>query len=226
MAARGTSGWPARLNLAMAFLRPDARRFLAALAAAVLLFGSAARAAAFGFSDGLSADEKAACGLAKLTAAQVGALNAMVDRDMTLAHEGGVTGFSSAFTARLSPAQRTLAGLDRLTDKERGFLDTMAARAIAMGPPPSQAFAFRPSAPVPPDEAVVAAPPALQVHGDLSFTLGVGGHGSNFYGTAMDVLVTDPSGKFTLGVGVSEYRGRGFFGPYSPFCIDPPIPGW
>jgi hypothetical protein len=214
----------------MAFLRPDSRRFLAGLAAAVLVLASVARAAAFGFSDGLSADEKSACGLAKLTAPQVAALNAMVDRDMNLAHEGGVTGFSSAFTARLSPAQRVLAGLERLTDKERGFLDTMAARTIAMGPPPSQAFAFRASAPVPvpvpPDETVVSAPPALQVHGDLSFTIGAGGHGSNFYGTAMDVLVTDPSGKFTLGVGVSEYRGRGFFGPYSPFCLDPPIPGW
>ncbi len=210
----------------MAFLRPDSRRFLTALAAAALLIASVARAAAFGFSEGLSADERSACGLAKLTAAQVAALNALVDRDVTLAHEGGVTGFSSAFTARLSPAQRVTAGLDRLTEQERGFLDTMAARTIAMGPPPSQAFAYRPTTPLPPAETVVSAPPALQIHGDLSFTIGGGSHGSSFYGTSMDLFVTDPSGKFTLGVGVSEYRGRGFFGPYSPFCIDPPIPGW
>jgi hypothetical protein len=210
----------------MALPRPDPRHFLAALAAAVFLFASVARAAAFGFSDGLSADERSACGLAKLTAAQVAALNAMVERDVTLAHEGGVTGFAAAFTARLTPGQRTLAGLDRLTEKERGFLDTMAARTIALGPPPSQAFAYRPSAPVPPDETVVSAPPAVQVHGDLSFTLGAGGHGSNFYGTAMDVLVTDPSGKFTLGVGVSEYKGRGFLGPFSPFCLEPPLSAW
>jgi hypothetical protein len=213
----------------MALLPFDLRRLRLGLTLMAMLGLLAARAAAFTFSDGLSPDERAACGLAKLTAPQVAALNADVDRDTTLAHQGGVTGFSSAFSLRLTPGQRTAAGLARLTEKERAFLDTMAARAIAMGPPPSQAFAYIPStpipsAPVPPPQDVVSAPPSLQVHGDLSFTVGGGSHGSSFYGTSMEVFVTDPSGKYTVGVGVSEFRSRGFVGPFVPLCLEPPLP--
>jgi hypothetical protein len=209
----------------MGFLAFSRSGLRTALVFGLVLGLGAARAAAFTFSRGLSPDERAACGLAKLTAAQVGALDAYVGRDVTLAHEGGVTGFASAFSARLNPQQRSRAGIDRLSEKERAFLDTMAGRAIAIGPPPSQEFSYRPnlSAPPPPED-VVSPPPAVQVHGDLSFTVGGGSHGSSFYGTSMDVFVTDPSGKFTIGVGVSEFRGRGFFGPYGPLCLEPPLP--
>jgi hypothetical protein len=205
----------------MAFPPFPRRRHRAVFALAVGLIVAAAQAAAFTFSEGLSADERAACGLAKLTAAQVGALNAYIERDTALAHEGGVTGFSSSFSARLSPQQRASAGLDRLSERERAFVDTMAARTIALGPPPAQEFAFRPSAAVPPPESVVLPPPAVQIHGDLSFTVGGGSHGSSFYGTSMDVFVTDPSGKYTIGVGVSEFRSKGYFGPVAPFCFEP-----
>lgn len=209
----------------MAFLAPFRRLPGAALVFSLILGLGTARAQAFSFSDGLSADERAACGLAKLSPAQIGALNAYVARDVSLAHEGGVTGFSSAFSVRLNPQQKTLCGIDRLSEKERGFLDAMAARSIAYGPPPSQEFSYRPAAAAapPPPEEVVAPPPAVQVHGDVSFTIG-GGHGSSYYGSSMDLFVTDPSGKYTIGVGVSEFRGHGFFGPYGPYCLDPLLP--
>ena len=101
------------------------------------------------------------------------------------------------------------------------MLDMLAARAIAMGPPPMQAFEYAPPAPAavpaPPPETLVSAPLGTQVHGDLSFTIGGGSHGSSFYGTSMDLFVTDPSGRFTVGIGVSEYRGKGFFAPYYPY---------
>ena len=63
----------------------------------------------------------------------------------------------------------------------------------------------------------------MEVHGDLSFTVGAGSHGSNFYGTSMDLTATDPSGRFTIGVGVSDYHGKGLLAlcapdaPYAPF---------
>ncbi len=194
-----------------------------------MLLATMAGAAEPGFSDGLSAQEKAACGITKLTAAQVAGLNVLVGHDVTLARQGGVTGFSSAFAARHSAQERAVAGIDLLTDKERSMLDLMAARAIAMGPPPSQAFAYAPPAAPPPAATLVSAPLTAEVHGDLSLTVGGGSHGSSFYGTSMDLFVTDPSGKFTLGVGFSEYRGKGFFGPYGPYCpiyLGPPLPDW
>ncbi|HXQ80767.1 MAG TPA: hypothetical protein VN775_05620 [Opitutaceae bacterium] len=192
------------------------------IACAAIALAPAARAAEPGFSKGLSAEERAACGIPGLTAPQVAALDALVEHDVTLARQGGVTGFSSAFAARHTERERAAAGIDRLSEKERSALDSLAARAIAMGPPPSQAFEYVPAPPTPP-EPLVSAPPAAQVHGDLSFTVGGGSHGSGFYGASMDMYVTDPSGRFTVGVGVAEYRGRGFLGPYGPYC--PPYAG-
>jgi len=197
----------------------DFRMVRAGIACALMMLATAARAAEPGFVDGLSAEEKAACGIAKLSAPQVSALNAQVGREVTLARQGGVTGFSSTFTARRSAKELAAEGIDRLSATERATLDSLAARAIAMGPPPTLAFAYVPAPPTPPPvETLVSAPPHLEVHGDLSFTVGGGSHGSSFYGTSMDVFVTDPSGKFTVGVGVSEYRGRGFFSPWGP-CL-------
>ncbi len=59
--------------------------------------------------------------------------------------------------------------------------------------------------------------------------VGAGGHGSSFYGTSEDLFVTDPSGKFTLGLGFSEFHGKGLVGPYGPYCPIPYVPpyaGW
>ena len=188
-------------------------------------------AAELGFSDGLSSEEKVACGIRKLSAPQVAALNALVEHDVTLARQGGVTGFSTAFAARRTALELASTGIDRLSEKERSALNSLAARAIALGPPPLQVFEYVPAPPVPPapPEILVSAPPAAQVHGDVSFTVGGGSHGSSFYGGSMDLFVTDPSGKFTIGVGLSEYRGRGCFGPYSiygPLYGGPFLPGF
>jgi hypothetical protein len=205
----------------MRFPVREARWIRAAFACAAMLLGAAAAEAAESFSAGLSAEERAACGAAKLTPGQVAALDSLVGRDVTLAHEGGVTGFSSAFSARHTAKELASAGIDRLSDKERSALDSYAARAIAFGPSPSQAFAYAPAPPTPaPAEKLVSAPLGLDVHGDVSFTVGAGSHGTSFYGTSADVFVTDPSGKFTLGFGVDSYRGRGFFLPIAP-CLDP-----
>jgi len=188
--------------------------------AAMSLSTATAVAAEFGFCEGLSAQDRAASGITRLAPPQAAALDALVRRDVTLARQGGVTGFSSAFSARHSPQERLAAGIDGLSSKERSTLDSFVARAISMGPAPMQAFSYAPAPPPPPapPESLVPAPRDFAVHGDLSFTVGGGGHGTSFYGGSADLFVTDPTGTFTLGVGVSEYRGRGRAGPYGLFC--------
>jgi hypothetical protein len=200
--------------------------FRAALSLAALLVATVAHAA---FSDGLSPEERAASGVAKLAPAQVAALDGLIARDVELAHQGGVTGFSSDFAARHTAREREAAGIDRLSEKEVLNLDALAARAISLGPPPSDTFTYqaRPKPPVP--ETIITEPPKLSVHGDVAVMFGAGSHGTSFFGTSADVFVTDPSGKFTLGVGVSEIRSRGYFGPYGPYCAafdGPPFAGW
>jgi hypothetical protein len=198
-------------------VRIDLRLIRVGFACAAMALATMARAAEPGFTGGLSAEEKAACGITKLTAAQAAALNVLVVHDVTLARQGGVTGFSSTFLARRSAQDREVAGLDRLSEKERSAIDALVARAIAMGPPPLQDFVYVPAA-QPSADTLVSAPLGAEVHGDLSFTVGGGSHGSSFYGTSMDLFVTDPTGRFTLGVGISDYRGRGFFSPYGLYC--------
>jgi len=188
------------------------------MAWAALSLATAAGAAELGFSDGLSAGERAACGIARLTPAQVGALNALVEHDVILARQGGVSGFATAFSARHSARERAEAGIDALSDRERAALDGFAARAVAMGPPPMQVFTYEPPPPAPP-RVSLPAPHTVEVHGDLSLTVGGGGHGSSFYGASADVFVTDPTRTFTVGVGVAEFRARGWAGPYGPYGL-------
>ena len=200
----------------------------AALACAALALATPARAAGPGFCNGLSPDESAACGIARLTAEQAASLDALVSRDVTLAHQGGITGFSTAFSARHAGRDLKTAGLDRLAPKELAALDGFAARAIALGPPPEQSFAYSPPPkPAPaPAETVVSELARTQVHGDVSFTVGGGSHGQSFYGTSADLFVTDPTGRFTVGVGFDDYRGRGLLGLCGPNGPYGPDYGW
>lgn len=177
------------------------------------------------FCEALSPQERAVSGIQHLSPSQVAALDRLVAHDVTLARQGAVTGFSTDFSERRTDLERAAAGIGQLSQAERASLDVLAAKAIALPPPPSDTFTYQPPAPPPGMEDVkVSAPPKLEVHGDLTFTVG-GGHGSSFYGTSEDLFVTDPSGKFTLGLGFSEYHGKGPIGLYGPYCPVPYIPG-
>ena len=216
---------------------PLARFARLGLACAAVFAAAWAGAAGLDFTNGLSPQEAASAGLAKLTAQEITALNRLVDRDVTLAHQGGVTGFSTEFTARHTGQERVSSGINRLTDGERLALDRYAARTIALGPPPTQGFVYSPPAakPAAPPSDVDITPNKLEVHGDVSFTIGGASHGGSFYGTSMDATLTDPKHGFTLGVGFSEFRGKGLlglcgpygpYGPYAPGYDGPPYLDW
>ena len=213
-----------------------ALRLLAASAALFLV--ARARAEEPSFSAGLSSEDLTATGVSHLTAPEVAILDALVAQDVTAARQGGVTGFSTGFSARHWAHERVASGLDQLSASERAVLDRLTARAIALGPPPDDAFTYSPprAAPAPviasplkptPSESLVTAVEKLEVHGDLSFTVGAGSHGSSFYGTSDDLYITDPSGKFTIAVGIDDYHGKGpigpFLGPFGPDCAVSPL---
>ena len=223
---------------------PSLRILRVGLAGAAFLLATRAHAAQIRFVEDLTSEERTAIGAQKLTPAQAAALDGLVSHDVTIAKEGGVTGFSSAFLDRHTAAERAAAGAGALTSSERVALDVLVARAIALVPPPDQAFTYSPPAKPtpapPPPETLVSEPLHAEVHGDVSLTFG-GGHGSSFYGTSFDLNVTDPSGKFTLGVGYEQFHGKGFYplvGPYSPYgpysaygpigpaYVGPPYWGW
>ncbi len=207
-----------------------------ALAVAAMASATWARAAGLEFSAGLSPSDRAAAGVTRLNPTQVSILNALVARDVKLARDGGVTGFSSAFSARHTERELVSSGISLLTERESLNLDTLVSRVVALGPSPDDGFVYSPPQPTPPPtEAEVEQPRKTEVHGDVSFTIGGGSHGRSFYGTSADMYVTDPKHGFTVGVGFSEYRGKGLLalcgpygplGPYGPGYDGRPYLGW
>jgi len=210
--------------------------------AAALCLAVAARADEPTFSAGLSSEDRTASGLSHLDSTQLAILDALVSEDVTAAHEGGVTAFSTGFSERHWARERSASGLDQLSAAERATLDRLTARAIAIGPPPDTPFTWHPPkkadpvaiGPAPaskptPTAAAVSYLKQLEVHGDVSFTVGGSSHGGSFYGTSDDIVITDPNHSFTLAVGVDDYHGKGPlaiyaggypyypYGPYGPF---------
>ena len=143
----------------------------AAVFCAAAMMSLGARAAEVSFTDGLSPSDRASIGVSKLSASQVAVLDALVSQDVTVAHQGGVTGFSSGFSARHWDRERYASGIDRLSPAERTSLDSLAARAIATGPSPDEAFAYTPPKVLPPPssatQSVVVAVKKAEVHGDV-----------------------------------------------------------
>jgi hypothetical protein len=199
---------------------PAVRWVRAGLSCAALMLVVTAHAAELSFIEGLSPTERTSVGTSRLSASQVAVLDALVAQDVTIAHQGGVTGFSTAFSARHWERERDASGIDRLSTAELAALDTLAARAIATGPSPDEAFAYTPPKVLPPPapvkESVVSTVKKAEVHGDVSLTVGAGSHGSSFYGTGMDVSVTDPTGHFTVAVGFDTFHGKGLLGLCGP----------
>jgi hypothetical protein len=179
------------------------------LLAAAHAFAADATLVANSFTRALSAAERAAIGADQLSPAQLARLDGLVERDIRLARDGDVGGFARTFTQRLTAGERTAAGLGHLTAAQRARLDAFVARAIATPPPPDAEFTYQPRPAAPASAAVVPTkPPGLEVHGDVSLTVG-GGSGGSFYGTALDLFLTDPNGKYTIALGFSTWHGSG-----------------
>jgi hypothetical protein len=193
------------------------RLFLLALTALPLCLAAA------GFSGGLTADQAKASGISRLDASQLRVLDALVSRDLLLAREGGVTGFASTFSSRHAGDEAKASGIALLTGGERAQLDRLVADALAAPPDPAAAFSYRPSSNPGMVPVTVSSPPKPEVHGDVAVTVGAGSHGSSFFGTQADLWLTDPSGKWTLGVGVSQFKAKGPWTPCLLEAMGPPL---
>lgn len=154
-------------------------------------------------SASLSPADQETMGLAGLSAAELEALNAAIAREVTLAHEGAVTGFAGTFLSRRTPEERAMSGLDRLSAEQQSQLNAHVARRLAQ-----RSLARWPGYQPPPprtDEPVVAAPAGLEVHSQVSVSYG-GGSGTRVYGGRMNVRVDDPKHRFSISVGYSEFH--------------------
>lgn len=168
------------------------------------------------FSMSLADTEQKAIGLSSLSLDQVDALDAAVKHDVTLAQQGNVPAFANSFSQRRTPGEREKLGLTLLSGEQVARLDTAVARTIANQPHAGTSSFARSTAPASPIIAVQFPRRKWDTHGSAEFTVGsTSGHGS-FYGGALNVNTTDPSGSFTASVTVSEYHGKGLY----PYCRD------
>ena len=111
-----------------------APNFPASLLVFALLFLPALASASAPFSAQLDATDHAAAGLTKLSAEQRAALDAQIERELTVARQGNVVAFSRSFLQRRTSDQVAAAGLATLSPEERATLDRFVARAVAQRP--------------------------------------------------------------------------------------------
>ena len=83
---------------------------LGCLALSLFLLAASARAAETEFLSAVSPADRASSGISHLTAGQQAALARYANRDITLAREGDVTGFSGSFSERRTDQERREAG--------------------------------------------------------------------------------------------------------------------
>lgn len=157
------------------------------------------------FTESLASEEQSGAGLAKLSAKQIAELNVQITRELKLARQGDVRGFSTSFSQRRTPAQREAAGLNLLTAAELKVLDEVIARTMA-----------RPSLPgtvarVTSIDSIETTRIKPQVHGEVSLTYGTASGGRSFYGGSMAMSVEDPQTGLSAAIQYSQFRGDGLF---------------
>lgn len=195
--------------------------FIRGLIAAVLLLAVSARAESTTFMSTLTEENKTATGLVKLTPEQLASLDAQIQREISVAHQGDTPAFSTSFTRRRSPQQRKEAGLDQLMTPEIRRLDELVALAVATKPAPMGPTITKPFVSTPPGgDWVEITPKKLEVHGEVTLAYMWGSGGRSGYGASMATTVSDPDGKFAFTVVLSQFnfKGRGAHRPSDYGC--------
>jgi len=198
--------------------------FIRGLAVAVLMSAVAVQAEQTNFITALSQENKAAAGLTQLTDAQLAALNAQVQREISVAHQGNTVAFSTSFTHRRTPQQRKEAGLDQLMTPELKRLDELVAAAVAADTKPitTGPTIIRPASTTPtsPSDWVEVTPRKMEIHGEVTLAYMWGSGGRTGYGADIVTTMVDPSGKFAVTFAVSQFQfnGRGAHRPGEYAC--------
>ncbi|HEY5551132.1 MAG TPA: hypothetical protein VIK52_04545 [Opitutaceae bacterium] len=172
----------------------------AALLAALVIVAAPLGAAEGGFTATLSKEQQAATGIASLTDDERVELNAIIASEVALARQGEIAGFGGTFSARRSDDERVAAGLGKLSAEELAELDRLVAALIAAGPVQRQV----------PKRVLVsegAQRDRLEVHGEISYTVGWASGGRNFQGGSMTTTIFDRETGSSLSFSYGRYDG-------------------
>jgi len=182
-----------------------------------LLTAAVAQTSEIRFSQSLTADDRAAAGLTRLTSDEVAVIDALVRRD-TGTRAGTASGEQApaTFSQRLSVNERSAAGLAKLNTTELPKLDTLIARhqsarlARSLLAPPS--YVTRPSRVTPTETKK-----GREIHGSYSLSFGFGSGGYSEKSGSMMLTLDDPERGLSISVGYTETHTKGGYIYRDPF---------
>ena len=161
------------------------------------------------FSQTLSAEDRTAAGLPRLSSDEVAVIDALVRRDTgTRAGTAANDQASATFSQRLSADERRAAGLAKLSAVELPKLDAFVARhqsarlARSLLAPPS--YVTRPSRVTPTETKK-----GREIHGSYSLSFGFGSGGYSEKSGSMMLTLEDPERGYSISVGYSETHTKG-----------------
>lgn len=174
-----------------------------------LLSAAVAQTGDVRFSQTLSADDRTAAGLPRLSSDEVAVIDALVRRD-TGARAGTAAADQApaTFSLRLSADERRAAGLAKLSAVELPKLDAFIARhqsarlARSLLAPPS--YVTRPSRITPTETKK-----GREIHGSYSLSFGFGSGGYSEKSGSMVLTLEDPERGYSISVGYSETHTKG-----------------
>ncbi|MBL9214335.1 MAG: hypothetical protein JNG83_02545 [Opitutaceae bacterium] len=183
------------------------RLSLALLLAGCVAAARPAAAAEGGFSATLANDEIASAGITGLTVEERSALDALVAAEVAIARSENRRELADTFLGRRTAEERRRAGLDRLDAAQQARLNELVAAAIAAGPKPRQRPRLK--------ESDVLNPRRRgEIHGSVSLAYGWGSGGRDFRASSLWLNYFDPDSGLGIGLGISDFRGDGFYGYY------------
>ncbi|MDB6093553.1 MAG: hypothetical protein JWM32_1115 [Verrucomicrobia bacterium] len=169
------------------------------------------------FSATLRPGEFVSLGFNELNADNLAVIDGLVRQDEAASKfkNNGVD--HTRFSQRRSVHEREIAGLTRLKPEQLAELDELVRRRIAGPEPESGGASGTLVSPPARGDAVrmVTGPRPIEIHGEVSYTLGWSKAGS-FQGGDIVLGYEDPARRFSVVVGYSEYHGKGL-----PWCVYP-----
>jgi hypothetical protein len=169
----------------------------------------------------LSAGEKTASGLSRLSSDEVAVIDALVRRDTTgRASPTQAEGTPATFSQRLTPGERQTAGLPKLAATEVPKLDALVDRfqsaklARTLLAPP--AYLARSSRVTPTERKK-----EREIHGSFSLSYGFGSGGYSEKTGSMVLTMEDPARRYSISVGYTESHVKGGYIYRDPLYREP-----
>jgi hypothetical protein len=172
------------------------------------------------FSQTLTAEDRAAAGLSKLSSDEVAVIDALVRRD-TSARAGSTNNdkLEATFSQRLTARERDTAGLPKLSATELPKLDALVDRQqnaklarVLLAPP-----VYLSRSRVTPAETKKE----REIHGSYSLSYGFGSGGYSEKTGSMVLNFEDPARGYSISIGYSESHIKGGRGYYRDPFYDP-----